>query len=57
MWEMRLEAFFLMDVSGGEASLCWINSFLEETEKLPLNELTAYRLIFNMFYTKQNFCI
>ncbi len=30
-WEKRPEAFFYCVVDGGEASLRWINSFLEET--------------------------
>ncbi len=36
-----------MDVNGGEVSLRWINSLF--------NKLSAYLLIFNMFYTKQYF--
>ncbi len=46
-----------MDVNGGEASLRWINSFLEETANHLNHESTAYLLIFNMFYTKQYFWI
>ncbi len=38
---------FCLDVNGGEASLRWINSLF--------NKLSAYLLIFNMFYTKQYF--
>ncbi len=36
--ERRPEAFFLMDVNGGEASLRWINSFLEETAYHLMNQ-------------------
>ncbi len=45
-----------MDVNVGEASLRWINSFLEETAYHLMNQ-TSYLLIFNMFYTKQYFWI
>lgn len=45
--------FFLMDLNGGEASLDWINSFLEETVYYLMNK----QLIYNMFYTKRYFWI
>ncbi len=48
--------FFLMDVNGGEASLRWINSFLEETAHHLINQQPIC-LIYNMFYTKQYFWI
>ncbi len=43
-----------MDVNGREASLRWINSFLNQTAYHLMN---WHLLIFNMFYTKQYFWI
>ncbi len=48
--------FFWMDVNGKEASLHWINSFLEETAYHLMNQQLNL-LIFNMFYTKQYFVL
>ncbi len=41
-----------MGVNGGQASLCRINSFLEEMAYLMNRQTEGILLIFNMFYTK-----